>query len=146
MANLPELAAASSAISLEQRKIEAIADHIADGKTPGQIAAKMYPHDAERRKIWRNKIRRMMYEDPRMAIAVGQRAKGELIAGLGPTTRAVVNRASRGRIDAAKLVYETTGFHNPKVKHEHSGEIKVKLEMPRPDFNHEVPDADVVEE
>lgn len=54
---------------------------------------------------------------------------------LGQTTVAVGRRGRRGRIDAAKLIYETTGFHNPKVKHEHSGDINIKIDMPRPKFH-----------
>lgn len=43
-------------------------------------------------------------------------------------------RASR-KTDAAKLLFEMTGVHTPRQKVEHGGEIKIKLEIPRPTFD-----------
>jgi hypothetical protein len=69
-----------------------------------------------------------------------------MLMDLGPVATAVGARAKRGRIDAAKLLMESTGFHNPRVKHEHSGDIKLTLNIPRPSFDGEVADADVVDD
>ena len=87
----------------------------------------------------------MTYNDPKLALEVGLRAKGQMLVDLAPAVAAVGKRARRGRTDAAKIIMEATGFHNPKVKHEHSGEISVKLDIPRPQFDHGVSDAEVVE-
>jgi hypothetical protein len=59
-------------------------------------------------------------------------------------------RASRGNPTAIRLLFEATGFHNTKVKHEHSGDITVKLEgIPRPEpvveEDHDIVDAEVVD-
>jgi hypothetical protein len=69
------------------------------------------------------------------------------MVGLVPATHALAGRAARGRPDAIKVLFEASGFHNPRVRHEHSGEIKIKLDMPRPAFgsDDEVVDADVVD-
>lgn len=71
-----------------------------------------------------------------------------MAAGLIPITDALIRRAAKGRPDAIKLAYEASGFHNPRVKHDHSGEINIKLDMPRPKQveSGEVVDAEVVED
>jgi hypothetical protein len=56
-----------------------------------------------------------------------------------------------GKPDAVKLVFEATGFYSPRVQHEHSGDINIKLQIPRPAGEIEasaedVTDADVVED
>lgn len=45
---------------------------------------------------------------------------------------ALAKRAKRGRVDAIRLALEVTGVHNPRVRHEHSGDISISLKMPRP--------------
>ena len=145
MANLPEIVAQSSEPTPAERYREKIADLVSQGWTPARIARRLHPKDQAARRRARDRIHYMLKNDPQVALQVGLNSKVDLLVGLGPTTRAVVKRARRGRIDAAKLVFETTGFHNPKVKHEHSGEISVKLDIPRPQFDHEVSDAEVVE-
>jgi hypothetical protein len=72
--------------------------------------------------------------------------KAETALALPGVTRALVRRAQRGRVDAIKLLFELTGFYNPRsiVDHNHSGEININLTMggrPEP-----VVDAEVVEE
>ena len=88
----------------------------------------------------------MLETDDRLATELGAHAKVEMLLALVPATRALGQRAARGRPDAAKLLFEATGFHNPRVKHDHSGEIKIKLEIPRPAFESDVVDADVVDD
>jgi hypothetical protein len=126
---------------------EVVADLMADGMTIGQIARKMYPDEPRLAANLRQRIRRMAYDDPQFAMEVGRRAKGQLLMDLIPTSKAVGKRAGRGRIDAAKLLFETTGFHNPRVKHEHSGDIKLTLNIPRPKFDEdEAVEGEVVED
>lgn len=145
MANLPAKLTDSS---VPDRYVETLVRQMAAGIHPREIARKMYPNPADKAKRWSlyAKLKRLALDDHRVANGIAQDARLELMVGLTPTVAAMAQRGARGRVDAGKLIMEASGFHNPKVKHEHSGEIKVKLEMPRPDFNHEVPDADVVEE
>lgn len=83
---------------------------------------------------------------------MNESAMGELLSGLEGAAEALVRRAHRGRPDAIKLLFEATGFHNPRIKHEHSGDIKLTLDLPRPGvasppgLPEPVVDADVVEE
>lgn len=92
----------------------------------------------------------MVKGDERLAMMIVADAKGEMMMGLIPATEALTRRAAKGRPDAIKLLYEASGFHNPRVKHEHSGDIKITLEsVPRPTFqsdDDDVVDADVVDE
>ena len=57
---------------------------------------------------------------------------GGLMGELPAMGAALSRRAKRGRVDAIKLALEVTGVHNPRVKHEHSGDISISLNMPRP--------------
>ncbi len=131
----------------------AVVELLAKGKSPAEIAKIMYPEDKKRRKAMRAKLWRMVRSDARVAQALGERAQGQMLLDLVPATTALGRRAKKGRPDAIKLLFEASGFHNPKVKHEHSGDIKVVLDMPRParvetsDANDdEVTDAEVVAE
>lgn len=62
-----------------------------------------------------------------------ERAQSEVMLGAIPAGKGLAKRASR-KTDAAKLTFEMTGLHNTKVKHEHSGDIKISLDVPRPRF------------
>lgn len=111
----------------------------------------MFPERADRGKrdyLYR-KLRRIALNNPLVAQGIAEEARLHLMVGLPKASEALAARAGRGRPDAIKLMYEASGFHNPRVQHEHSGEIKVKLEMPRPKFDADaghVVDADVVDE
>jgi hypothetical protein len=59
----------------------------------------------------------------------------------------------KGNIPAIKLALESSGYHNPRVQHEHSGEVSITIKnAPRPvrtadhtEADAPVIDADVVE-
>lgn len=88
----------------------------------------------------------MVRHDEEFARRVALRARGELLIGLGPAVAGLSRSGARGRVDAAKLLLEASGFHNPRVKHDHSGSIEIKLTMPRPERQAvDIPDADVVD-
>lgn len=145
MANLPVLADSSSLSEADERFFETVIDHLAGGKTPKTIAFKVYPRDRNKRRKLEHRIFKLAAYDANFQSRVALRSKASLVLDMPAIASAVGHRAKRGRIDAAKLAMEASGFHNPKVKHEHSGEIKVKLEMPRPQFDHEVPATDAEE-
>lgn len=112
------------------RKIEALAHK---GYTSSEVAQKLAPNDARRRKIIRQRYRRVVAERPSIIRSQGMVAQGAFIENFEPIADALVRRARRGRVDAAKLIFEMTGFHNPRVKHEHSGELSIKISgLPRP--------------
>lgn len=112
---------------------ETIAAHLWDGMSVPEVAAKI-SKDPARRKHWRTKIRRWLQMDPTFRDLMNMGVQGELMGMAIPAAQGVGQRASRGRVDAAKLLFEMTGLHNPRVqKHEHSGEVKVTVSaMPRP--------------
>lgn len=135
------------------RADEVIASLLAQGKRPNEIAKLIHPEDKVARKKLRMKLWHRVRHDAMLASAVGHEAQAEMLLGLGPATKALTRRAAKGRPDAIKLLYEASGFHNPKVKHEHSGDIKIELSMPRPERvetvdanDDDVIDAEVVEE
>ena len=144
MANLP-------ARTLESSVPEHFADHLVDqiakGVHPREMAAAMYPDRADRGKrlnLYR-KLKRIALGDERVAKGIADDARLDLMVALGPAVAGLRERAARGRPDAVKIVLEATGFHNPRVKHEHSGEINVKIDMPRPTHDADVTDAEVVD-
>ena len=131
---------------------EAVADQIFAGKKPNEIAKAVYPTDKRGRNRLKRQIRDMLRKDPKFEAAVHQRAKARLLEGLGRATDGLIERAASGRPDAIKLLFEASGFHNPRVDHQHEGDIQITLNLPRPaptpvdTQTQEVMDADVVEE
>jgi hypothetical protein len=99
---------------------------------PGEIARRLAPDDKREQKKIRAQVRRLAAMDPVFQARMGELAQGHLIMSLGTATRGLERAASRGRTEAIKLLFEATGFHVTKQKHEHTGEIKVKLDIPRP--------------
>lgn len=126
---------------------------LAAGKRPIEIARSVYPDkkDQKKRYALRRKIIYRAARDQKLQQAIFEYSQGLMLLGLPTVSQAMVGRGGRGRTDAAKLVMEATGFHTPRSKQEHSGEIKIKLDMPRPprtvDNEAEtVTDAEVVED
>jgi hypothetical protein len=123
-----------------------VLEAMADGKSVRTIAERIGGQDMAKRKAWRNRIRYWMRDDPSFRAALGLAAQAQHLDDLMPATIALGRRAARGRTDAIRLLYEASGYHNPKVQHnhEHSGTIDINLKMggrPEP-----VVDAEVVEE
>lgn len=149
MADLPATTNQSSTPSEAQILIARL---LADGKRPAYIAKLMHPEDKKARKRARARIWRMVRNESEvMAKLIAEEAQVEMMLGLGPATKALTRRAAKGRPDAIKLLYEASSFHNPRVKHEHSGDIKITLEsVPRPSFqgsdDDDAIDAEVVDE
>lgn len=105
----------------------------------------MAKDDRRKFKLIETQAYRIIGTDPEIQRRVGERAHGEMIMAVPKAAAALARRASRGNPQAIKLLFEASGFHNPKVQHEHSGDIKIELSLPRPPAV-DIPDADVVEE
>lgn len=97
------------------------------------LARKIAKGDQRKAKLWRGRIRYWMASSPAFQEAVATAAMGELRLAVPKTTQALISVATkRKRVDAIKLVMEASGFHNPRIQHEHSGDIQITLSMPRP--------------
>lgn len=126
---------------------EAVALALASGRKPTEIARRLAKGDPEKAKHYRKKLARKT-RDPAFKQAVAEASQSTMLLGIPGAVNALVRRAHRGRPDAIKLLFEASGFHNPRVQHEHSGEVNIKLTMPRPAAIGEtgIVDAEVVEE
>jgi hypothetical protein len=149
VANLPA-PISPSPLPEDNRTYQNIIDSLERGEMPAEIARRVEPTDKRARGRIRRKIHRMARTDIHFQRAIAERAKANFILGLPAMSVAMTRRASRGRVDAAKFIGEASGFHNPKVQHEHSGEVTIKLDLPRPTFTDpgasQVVDAEVVDE
>jgi hypothetical protein len=135
---------------LNERQTEALVEALERGEHPLSIAKRLVPDNPKKMRALRRRLEAEMLGDSRVAQRVAEKSKLRLLAGLGPASDGLAKRAVR-RNDATKLLFETTGFHNPRVKHEHSGDIKITMDIPRPSFVDanaalDIPEADVVEE
>jgi hypothetical protein len=146
MASLP--ATTTQSTEIHPVKLQ-VAELIASGMPTSKIALKLAGGDKRKAHNLRRQIRRWVYTDPKFASALASTAKAEAFLQFVQAVPAVGKRAGRGRVDAFKVLGEFTGAHNPKVQHEHSGEINIKISgMPRPQpvADDHVVDAEVVEE
>lgn len=116
----------------EDRWQEAVADALMAGHTAASIARKLAKGDTKKYHRIYNKVRKLAQYDARFQARMMAHAKGESIMGLGKQVKAVGRRAERGRVDAAKLLWAMNGFHNERVDHRHSGEVKISVSIPRP--------------
>lgn len=146
MANLP----AVREPAIPEDAAFSVAEYAAKGHRPADVAAKVHPTDKKKRRALRLKLHRLARSDADFQRAFGEAARAELLWALPAAAHALGRRAARGNPRAITLLLEATGFHNPRVKHDHSGEITVKVEgMPRPQpveaVTDEVVDAEVVD-
>jgi len=149
MASLPAVPEKSSPKRDKYRKL------MSKGYSARQIAKKLEPDNPRKQKVIRGEVHRIAATDEAVQKRVGEISKGSAIMALPMATEALIRRASRGRVDAIKLIYEATGFHNPRVQHEHSGDIKITMDLPRPGAQEslnpgkadvDISEADVVED
>jgi hypothetical protein len=135
--------------ALSDNHIEALISACRRGVHPRELAKKLHPDDHNARRRAYGKLLRALLYDERAAVRIREEAQAELVVGLIPTAKALAKAAQlpyAKAMPSQKLLLEITGYHNPKVRREHSGEIKIKIDMPRPTFEQdEVVDATVVE-
>jgi hypothetical protein len=117
---------------------------LGDGLTPREVVKAYGRGDPAKEKKMRQILRRWRTEAGFQSMIL-QATKGELHLNLGAITSGLARRAKAGRPDAAKLALEFSGAHNPRMQHEHSGDIAIHLELPRPKAI-DVPEAEVVED
>ena len=145
-ANLP---ARRTSNSLSDGQLEGLIDRLADGQHPRDIAKSLAPGEYRKQRRIRRRLERAMLMDGRVAEGIGAQARVSAMVGLGPAMRRLAKRAQAGHFPSTRLLLEITGYYNPKTTHEHHGEIKISVDIPRPDFTDgseaEVVDADVVE-
>lgn len=140
-----------SEVPAKKRALQAyIVECLDKGMDPPAIARKLAPKDAAKRKKLRSRIWDTLRSRD-MQAAVSSRAQSRQVVGLLPAVQAVNRRAAKGNIPAAKLLMETSGYHDPKHKVEHSGEVVIKVQgASRPAREEkpaiDVPEADVVDD
>lgn len=133
-----------------------LADSIAKGKGLKDIAEQLYPGSGKQVRARRRGFIRKVYElaawDQDFQLAMATRARAILTLALPATSERLALRASRlGKAQDVKLLFEASGFHNPRVQHEHSGDVNIRLVIPRPELPEsadqpETIDAEVVED
>jgi hypothetical protein len=130
MAHLPAKREESSLTPAQAK----VAELLANGMTPAALARKLAKGDKKKAQRLRARFRYWVWHVPAFQQALMAQAKGEAALQATAAIPAVGRRAQRGRVDATKLLLEVSGMHNPKVNHEHSGEVKITLAtMPRPE-------------
>lgn len=126
---------------------------LAEGRSPMQVAKQLAPDDKKKQSAIRRRTYRL-FARVDMQDELAARLKLIQILGLGPAVKALNRKAAAGRVDAIKLAFESSGFHNPRIQHEHGGEVTITIKnAPRPDRvveeyardNPTVVDAEVVE-
>jgi hypothetical protein len=125
----------------------AIVDLMADGMRHTQIAKKLAPDDKKKQKAIRAKIRRMAQGEA-FQLDVARQARALKVLGLLPSTEALVRKAAAGRVDAIKLLFESSGYYSPKSEVNHSGEVQITIKgLPRPERveDETIADAEVID-
>lgn len=108
-------------------------ERLAAGETIEQLAARLYPDNIKSRRAFTRRAYRRVALSEVAQQEIAQIAQAMMMGAIPGVTQALIRRALRGRPDAIKLLFEASGFHNPKVDHRHSGDVKLTLvAMPRP--------------
>lgn len=118
------------AIGVERRGI--IIRLLAKGYTPHEIALHIAKKPGRNYRRLKGQVLRVAAESQEFRADQALASEGAAIMELPAVAEAVVRRAKRGRVDAAKFIFEMTGVYNPKVKHEHTGGVDIRLVMTRP--------------
>lgn len=105
-----------------------------EGENPTDIARRKYPKakDKKKRQLLRQKLWNQLNK-VEVQREIAERVQAGAMAGLIGASDGLATRAAR-KTDAAKLLFEMTGVHTPRSRVEHSGEVKISLNIPRPTF------------
>lgn len=120
---------------------------LAEGTTPARISKRLAHGDHKKATALRRRIYRLM-ERTDFEQEFARRTMLIARMGLGAAVKAHMRKAAAGRVDAIKLLYEATGFYNPRTEVNHSGEVQITIKgLPRPEpVVDEVVDATVVDD
>lgn len=146
MASLPAPKIKSTTPALDAKIVNGVLDGMSQAAIVNQLVGRENRSSAKAKRIRRHY--RELMQRPEVQALIAQQAQATLIGGIPGITEALVRKARTGRVDAIKLAFEASNFHNPKVNHEHSGEVRITLDIPRPERVEDemhVVDADVVE-
>jgi hypothetical protein len=133
MAGSPTTRSGSSPTKPPTNLEKIIAEAVVEGIPLHKLASKLHKKTGRRDlKYWRYRVRYVAARSQHVREEVFLAAKGDGIMALGASVNGVAARASRGRVDAAKLLWSMTGFHNDRVQHDHSGNIEISVSIPRP--------------
>lgn len=128
------------------KRYSAIVKLLRAGWQPREIAERFAPDNPKKARHLIREAQRIAGLDPQVRAYYTQAAAGILVSSIPEAAEGLADRAAGGRPDAAKLLFEATGFHNSRVDHNHTGEVKLTLDMPRPPaVDADVEDADVVD-
>lgn len=113
-----------------------------------EVAQKLSKGDKKKAKRWRQRWRHWVAYDGEFQDVLAALTMAEMRSSLPGINAALVRRAAKGNVPAIKLALEASGFYNPRVEHEHKGDISITIRnAPRPDRVEDdiVADAEVVE-
>jgi hypothetical protein len=122
-----------------------VVEGVMEGRSIAQMSRSLERKDKARYRKWHKILVQTMLM-PEVTQQIHGTAMAYALQDLPEVVAAVGRRGKTGRMDAARWLGEVTGFHNPRVRHEHSGEITIKMDMPRPVREENVIDAAVVED
>jgi hypothetical protein len=115
------------------------------GYTPQQISRALAKRKMGKYRILLSQAYQLAGQNKEYQALKAAEVKGHLLSDIDGIASGLLRRARTGRPDAVKLALEVTGIHNPRMQHEHSGDIAIHLELPRPKAI-DVPEAEVVED
>lgn len=122
-----------------------VLENIMAGRSIGQMARRIAKGDRKKYNRWYMTIIHVLNLEEIQTVLMGM-AQAGAITSLPGAVDGAGRRAASGRMDGVRWIGEVTGFHNPRVRHEHSGEVKISLNMPRPVREESIIDAAVIED
>lgn len=112
-----------------------LVDMLAAGHTVNQIARMGLSDKDNAKKALRleKKLSAMIQHDGATKLAIYEKTQEILVAALPKAAVALSERVEAGRPDAIKLLFELSGAYTKTEKHEHSGQVEIKMTgVPRP--------------
>lgn len=138
---------------LARRKLAAgIESGLLSGMSVDDMAKKMGGTNRRKRARARKRILQILATDKELAGRIDAYTTAILRGYQMPVAESLGQVAMSGKFQSQKLLLEATRFHNTKVDHNHSGDIKITVDMPRPprridpETDGDVVDADVVQD
>lgn len=110
-----------------------LVDMLAAGHTVNTIARMASKDDKNKALRLEKKLAQMIQHDARTKVAIYEKTQEILIAALPKAAAALAEKVESGRPEAIKLLFELSGAYQRVEKHEHSGQVEIKMTgVPRP--------------